>query len=232
MARSRNIKPSFFENDELAECDPLARLLFIGLWTVADCQGVLEDRPRRIKAQVLPYDDCDIVALLDDLISKGFVRRFKADESSYLHVIQFAKHQNPHKKEEAKHPAPTEPSASPGLAPDKPSASPADSLLLIPDSGSLNPDPGEPGFDQFWKAYPKGRKTDKKKAKSAFAKAIKGGTAASTIIAAAKEYALSDVGRGEFVKMPTTWLNGGCWEDDRAAWAKLKPKQFDRGGEI
>ena len=30
---ARNIKPAFFDNDELAENDPLGRLLFIGLWT-------------------------------------------------------------------------------------------------------------------------------------------------------------------------------------------------------
>ena len=38
MARARNIKPAFFDNDELAENEPLGRLLFIGLWTLADYQ--------------------------------------------------------------------------------------------------------------------------------------------------------------------------------------------------
>ena len=34
MARSRNIKPGFFSNDELVELPFEARLLFIGLWTI------------------------------------------------------------------------------------------------------------------------------------------------------------------------------------------------------
>lgn len=34
--RARNIKPGFFSNDLLPECEPLARLLFIGLWCMAD----------------------------------------------------------------------------------------------------------------------------------------------------------------------------------------------------
>jgi hypothetical protein len=55
VARSRNIKPGFFLNDELAECEPLARILFAGLWCIADREGRLEDRPKRIKAEVLPY---------------------------------------------------------------------------------------------------------------------------------------------------------------------------------
>ena len=40
MSRSRNIKPGFFKNEHLAECQPLARLLFIGLWTLADREGL------------------------------------------------------------------------------------------------------------------------------------------------------------------------------------------------
>jgi hypothetical protein len=64
MARARNIKPGFFLNDELAECEPLARLLFAGLWCIADREGRLEDKPKRIKVEILPYDDCDIDYLL------------------------------------------------------------------------------------------------------------------------------------------------------------------------
>ena len=75
MARARNIKPGFFANDTLAECSPLARLLFAGLWTIADRAGRLEDRPKRIKAALLPYDECDINDLLDQLVDRGFIAR-------------------------------------------------------------------------------------------------------------------------------------------------------------
>ena len=60
MARARNLKPSFFTNDKLAELHPLGRLLFAGLWTIADREGRLEDRPKRIKTDVsLPYITAD-----------------------------------------------------------------------------------------------------------------------------------------------------------------------------
>ena len=62
MARARNIKPAFFDNDDLAEVPPLGRILFIGFWTISDFKGDLEWRPKRIKAQILPYDDCDVEA--------------------------------------------------------------------------------------------------------------------------------------------------------------------------
>ena len=101
MARARNIKPGFFMNDELAQINPLGRLLFIGLWTIADREGRLEDRPVRIKAETLPYDDCDVNQLLDDLAKHGFIIRYKVSGTRYIQITNFTKHQNPHKNEKA-----------------------------------------------------------------------------------------------------------------------------------
>lgn len=107
MARARNIKPGFFANDRLAECDPLARILFAGLWTIADRAGRLEDRPRRIRAAVLPYDECDADALLKQLEEGGFICRYQAGGMALIQVLAFDKHQNPHKNEaESTLPAP------------------------------------------------------------------------------------------------------------------------------
>ena len=99
MARSRNIKPGFFRNEELAELPFETRLLFIGLWTIADYKGDLEWRPGRIKAQLLPYDDCDIKRLAINLDKSGFVRFYSDGEKIYLNITNFVKHQNPHKNE-------------------------------------------------------------------------------------------------------------------------------------
>jgi hypothetical protein len=102
MARARNIKPSFFNNDVLAECDPLGRLLFIGLWTIADFKGDIEWRPKRIKAQILPYDNCDIEKLAINLDKSGFIRFYSVQGEDYLNIVNFNKHQNPHKNERDK----------------------------------------------------------------------------------------------------------------------------------
>lgn len=145
MARARNIKPSFFTNDDLAEIDPLGRLLFIALWTMADRQGRLEDRPRRIKAEALPYDDADVDALLDALHERGFILRYVMSGNRYIQVCAFTKHQNPHVKEAPSTiPAPDEHGASTVQDTTQTGTSPADSLLLIPDSKNtpLTPLPG------------------------------------------------------------------------------------------
>ena len=135
MARARNIKPGFFSNDVLAECEPLARLLFAGLWTIADREGRLEDRPKRIKAELLPYDDCNIDALLDALHSKGFILRYSVENQQLIQILAFTKHQNPHKNEvHSTLQQPEQHSTSTVQTPEQHSTNRADSLNLIPDS--------------------------------------------------------------------------------------------------
>jgi hypothetical protein len=138
MARSRNIKPGFFTNDVLGELPPLARLLFAGIWTLCDREGRLEDRPKKIRAEVLPYDECDADALLQMLHQTGFIERYEVDGKRYLQVKTWAEHQNPHIKEAASTiPAPCKSGASSvseqGEQPPQP-----ERAGLIPDSLSLD----------------------------------------------------------------------------------------------
>jgi len=101
MARSRNIKPGFFQNEVLADMPALARLLFAGLWTIADREGRLEDRPRRIKASIMPYDDVDVSAVLDMLAAPQdpFVVRYEVDGVEYIQITKWHDHQKPHHME-------------------------------------------------------------------------------------------------------------------------------------
>jgi len=102
MARARNIKPSIMDNEELAELEPMTRLLFIYLWMLADREGRLEDRPKRIAAQALPYDrQADVGAMLDELHKAGFIERYEANDLACIQITAFAKHQNPHIRESA-----------------------------------------------------------------------------------------------------------------------------------
>ncbi|CDF86354.1 conserved phage protein [Pseudomonas knackmussii B13] len=96
MARARNIKPGLFENEELAELGPFDRLLFIGLWTLADREGRLEDRPKRIKMKLFPGDDYDVDEGLAALADKGFVSRYEVEGFAVVEVANFLKHQKPH----------------------------------------------------------------------------------------------------------------------------------------
>jgi len=99
MARARNIKPSFFKNEDLSELDPYARLLFIGLWCLADREGLLEDRPKRIKGELFPYENVDVDKHLQELHDKGFIIRYQVDGAQYISIPKFVEHQNPHHRE-------------------------------------------------------------------------------------------------------------------------------------
>src|SRR5262245_13124497 len=99
MARSRNLKPGFFTNELLGSMDPLAQLLFAGLWCLADREGRLEDRPGRIKGQVFPYREADVDGLLDQLAAQGFIRRYTVNGVRCIEALNFLRHQRPHPNE-------------------------------------------------------------------------------------------------------------------------------------
>lgn len=155
MARSRNIKPGFFKNEQLADCSPLSRLLFAGLWCLADREGRLEDRPKRIRAEILPYDDGSVDEMLDELHNNGFINRYANDGQGFIQVVNFLKHQNPHCKEQASLiPAPDKYGASTVQEQDNNQKS-IEQARLIPDSLNLIPDSLKPvplsndnGYDQ------------------------------------------------------------------------------------
>ena len=106
--RARNIKPAFFTNEILGTYDPIIVLLFSGLWCLADRDGRLEDRPLRIKAELFPYrENLDVNGYLTVLERDGFIVRYKIGGISYIQVLNFSKHQNPHHTEKSKNlPAP------------------------------------------------------------------------------------------------------------------------------
>jgi hypothetical protein len=96
MARSRNIKPGFFKNEDLAECTLAARLCFAGLWTLADREGRLEDRPKRIKGELFPFDSIEVDPLLVELERWKFIRRYLVRGDRFIQIVNFVKHQVPH----------------------------------------------------------------------------------------------------------------------------------------
>ncbi|MEB0133798.1 hypothetical protein QN362_00465 [Actimicrobium sp. CCC2.4] len=134
MARARNIKPGFFANEELVELSFATRLLFIGLWTIADREGRMEDKPKRIKMALFPADNFDVDGALDELQESGFLTRYDISGARYIQVLAFAKHQNPHRDEkESVIPAPCEHCASTVQAPCEDESSTV-AIGLIPDS--------------------------------------------------------------------------------------------------
>ena len=159
MPRARLLKPGFFTNDELANTSAWGRLLYAGLWTLADREGRLEDRAKRIKASIFPYDDLDIDQLLDELAMLGFIVRYTADGKNYIAIPTFLSHQTPHYREAASTiPAPPEASPRPALG--QPDTSRAVTVTVTEavavkgsPEASPRPAPGSPDTDDAAAAF-------------------------------------------------------------------------------
>lgn len=104
--KTRSIGEDFFFNEHLAGLPIATRLLFAGLWCMADRDGRLEDRPRRIRAELFPYDtDFDIERSLEELNSCGLIKRYQAfegvegDTIKAIQVCNWRFWQQPHRAE-------------------------------------------------------------------------------------------------------------------------------------
>jgi hypothetical protein len=93
--RIRALKPGFFKNEQLAELSPWHRLCYEGLWCVADKEGRLQDRPKRLKVEIFPYDDLNMDGLLWDLTHAGFIRRYVIGHQPLICIPSWFAHQRP-----------------------------------------------------------------------------------------------------------------------------------------
>jgi hypothetical protein len=138
MAKTRYIKDGFFMNEDLADCSAYARLLFAGLWLLADREGRLEDRPRRIKGELFPYNDINAGELLSELSSFGFIVRYEVKGSKYIQIPNFSKHQRIH-PHEATSQIPSPDNQEQDTAKAEQAASSTDKSLQVPTLNVMSP---------------------------------------------------------------------------------------------
>lgn len=94
MPKGRHLKPDFFTDKNIVGMSPLARLLYQGLWCyAADC-GHLDDEPIELKMRILPADNCDVDALLDEIAWHRRIIR----KDGVIELPKLAEHQKPDKR--------------------------------------------------------------------------------------------------------------------------------------
>ena len=108
MPRIRTVKPEFWLDKKIRAVSRDARLLFIGLWNLADDSGLYRADPIIIKAQLFPADDLDAKPLLRELEDQGLIRTYAANDEEYLCVFNFLKHQRIDKPSPPRYPLPPE----------------------------------------------------------------------------------------------------------------------------
>ena len=98
--RARLIRPGFWDDFEVGRLHKTARLLFIGLWCLADREGRLLDIPRRIAAELFPHDEpeveSEVAKWLTDLAEIGVIVRYEVSSGKYIEIKNFKKHQHIH----------------------------------------------------------------------------------------------------------------------------------------
>lgn len=96
MSRIRTVKPEFWTSEQVIACSPIARLLFIGLWSFCDDNGVHPASYIRLKAEVFPannFSTPEIKQWINELINNSLIREYIVDAKAYWLVTGWKKHQ-------------------------------------------------------------------------------------------------------------------------------------------
>jgi hypothetical protein len=198
---------------------------------MADRRGRLEDRPRRIKVECLPFDDCDVDAMLWDLQEAGFIERYEAENIEIIQISAFEKHQRITGKEAmAESEFPEYYQGSNREAPEKQPGSQErkgkERKGKDRPIGLVQPTPKftEDQVQAIYQAYPKHEaKQDALKAiRTALAKVSPDALieAVHAYAAAVTEWSAED---REYIPLPASWIRKGKWEDDRKNWIRGSP---------
>ncbi|TQS30018.1 hypothetical protein [Microbispora sp. KK1-11] len=113
MARIRSIKPDFFTSEKIASLPLSARLLFVGLWTHVDDNGVTVDNERLINAAIWPLEDDPLEALqrtredLRRLSTARLIVRYEAAGKALLFIAGWDEHQKVSHPAKPRYPRPT-----------------------------------------------------------------------------------------------------------------------------
>ena len=94
MARIRTMKPEMWQDEKLAPLDPLTRLVFLGLISMADDAGRVLDNVRLIDAFIFPETEDSSREALASLSRIARVRRgTTASGQRIIEIANWTKHQ-------------------------------------------------------------------------------------------------------------------------------------------
>jgi hypothetical protein len=246
MPRIRTIKPEFWSDEKLAPLEPIDRLAFLGLISMADDFGRVHGNVKVIDAFVFPECSRTVRESIAKLSRMGRIRCGKSSSGKQIIQIQnWQKHQRVDKPQTAtalpeiaifddeNHENTEENEVRESFANDSGmNREPLATLSGIRDQGSGTDDQGSSlsaqgsgrdeyteTFEKFWSVYPTARRTKKKEAFRRWRVAIRNADA-EMLIRRAIDYAASDQGKSEFAVMPSVWLNSQMWQDAPEAWMR------------
>ncbi len=103
MSRIRSIHPGLWTDEAFVSLSPMTRLFLLGLWNECDDMGSFAWSPLSLKMRILPADNADAPALLDEMIGAGIIMRYEVGGKTFGAVRNFCQYQRP-KKPNSVHP--------------------------------------------------------------------------------------------------------------------------------
>lgn len=241
--RIRTIKPEFWRSDDITALSREDRLLFIGLWSYVDDNGVGLDDYRQIAADLFALEEDQ--KEIRDYVREGLGRlargsllvRYMIDGKALLFIRAWDRHQRVHHPNQPRYPRPPtdpppptsdngdSPEGLPNLSGESPEGLPpvteeqGSNYIADADASATQMRPPqrdlEAGFEDFWAAWP--RKTAKPKAREKYRAALRAGAAPERILASARAQAEAwrvDGKDRQFIPYPATWLHQARYDDE------------------
>lgn len=243
MAKNRMVRPETWTDDKFVSLDPLARLLFVGMWNFACDNGHLDDSALQLKMRVLPADNCDVSELLDSLLASGMVVR----KDGYLKVVNLAAKQpldlrflvfcdhcdqddTKHFSREAKKPSREPHAGNTRATRGQPRVALRSGVGVgVGVERHTSTADASDEFDEFWTAYP--RKDAKGSAAKAHRAALKKTDHATILAGLQSQMPVLTKTERKFVPLPATWLNAERWADEVAPPEARSPEDRRNTGE-
>lgn len=97
MSRIRSVHPGLWTDEAFVSLSPMARLLLMGIWNECDDSGSFAWAPLTLKMRILPADNADAAALLEEMVGAGIVKRYESGGKAYGAVRNFCQYQRPKK---------------------------------------------------------------------------------------------------------------------------------------
>jgi DNA-binding transcriptional ArsR family regulator len=146
--RIRTIKPEMWADEKVGRLSQGARLLFVGLITMADDEGRIRELSAAILGHVFPYDEVSpskVTRWLAEVERSGMVTRYAVGGYRYIAFCHWSKHQKVDRPNESELPGPPDdPSPHGSRTPDDPSTNKrrsVDDASIPTRTGALRSDP-------------------------------------------------------------------------------------------
>ncbi len=108
MARKRMIDPNIWQSEDFNKLDTFSRLVFIGLFSLADDEGRGRANPTYLKSSIFPYDEVvrttDIEKSLSKISASMSIVFYEHNESKYYELLNWDKWQKIDRPTESKIP--------------------------------------------------------------------------------------------------------------------------------